>query len=68
MTLLLRRAASAATGYILATFGLAAVGVTPALAQGMATAAPGISPADTAWMTVATAFVLMMTKIGRAHV
>lgn len=66
MTLLLRRAASAATGYILATLGLAAVGVTPALAQGTATAAPGISPADTAWMTVATAFVLMMTIPGLA--
>jgi ammonium transporter, Amt family len=45
-----------------AAIGFTAIGVsTPALAQ-----TPGISAADTAWMMVATAFVLMMTIPGLA--
>ena len=39
----------------------------PAYAQSASSLAPStISPADTAWMTVATAFVLMMTVPGLA--
>ncbi|MBI5130793.1 MAG: ammonium transporter [Rhodopseudomonas palustris] len=62
-----RRAAQAATGFILVALTMAAggLGISPALAQGTA-AAPGISAADTAWMMVATAFVLMMTIPGLA--
>jgi len=66
-----RRAAQAATGIIVAAMGSFAAGLvaaTPALAQAPApaAAAPGINAADTAWMTVATAFVLMMTIPGLA--
>ena len=55
-----RAARSAAAVLTLASFA------TPALAQSAAPAASTISAADTAWMIVATAFVLMMTIPGLA--
>jgi len=59
MTIWLRNR-SAATGFgALALSALAS----PAFAQGNT---PGINPTDTAWMIVATAFVLMMTVPGLA--
>lgn len=45
---------------------VAATSITPALAQSPATTSSTISAADTAWMIVATAFVLMMTIPGLA--
>ncbi|HVV43299.1 MAG TPA: ammonium transporter [Nitrobacter sp.] len=61
MGALSRRAAQAATMFpAIAIYALAA---TPAFAD---TAAPHLSAADTAWMIVATAFVLMMTIPGLA--
>jgi ammonium transporter, Amt family len=47
-----------------AAFTLAAV--VPAAAQSAAPSAGKINPADTAWMIVATAFVLMMSLPGLA--
>ncbi len=45
---------------------VAATSITPALAQSPAMTSSTISAADTAWMIVATAFVLMMTIPGLA--
>jgi Amt family ammonium transporter len=59
MSALLRRAASAAAAIFVAT--IVATLATPALAESST-----ISPADTAWMIVATALVLMMTVPGLA--
>jgi ammonium transporter, Amt family len=60
MTALLRRAAFGAS---LVLAGILAGSATPAFAQ---QAAAKIDPADTAWMIVASAFVLMMTIPGLA--
>ena len=60
MTALLRRAASGAS---LVLAGILAGSATPAFAQ---QAAAKIDPADTAWMIVASAFVLMVTIPGLA--
>ncbi|WP_425328729.1 ammonium transporter [Rhodopseudomonas palustris] len=60
-----RRAAQAATGFLGVAMAAGGLGVSPALAQD-APAVSAISAADTAWMTVATAFVLMMTIPGLA--
>ncbi len=59
MTELLRAAARTATAFATATLAFAVT--TPAFAQ-----TPKIDAADTAWMIVATAFVLMMTIPGLA--
>ncbi len=70
MGALLRLAAHAATIFVAITtlaFALLAIPDSPALAQAATAAAPStISAADTAWMIVATAFVLMMTIPGLA--
>src|SRR3569623_750899 len=58
-----RRIAGTTTGAAIA----ALVFIAPACAQTVSPLSPStISPADTAWMTVATAFVLMMTVPGLA--
>jgi len=58
-----RTAASTSAGVLALVFAL----IAPALAQPAQSAAPStISAADTAWMIVATAFVLMMTIPGLA--
>ena len=62
-----RTAAGTATSISAGALALAAAFTTPALAQTATAAAPStISAADTAWMIVATAFVLMMTIPGLA--
>jgi Amt family ammonium transporter len=59
-----RRAAKRAAPFVCLA-GLWSIGVTPAAAE-VAADAINISPADTAWMMVATALVLMMTVPGLA--
>ncbi len=60
------RHAARAAGFSTATALTAALLATPALAQAATGEASTISAADTAWMIVATAFVLMMTIPGLA--